>query len=96
MNEYPKVLKHNLCVVLMEREDKSPGGVYLPAIHDKDVVQGKVVAVGKGHLLTSGEFSPLEVDIDNLIYFRKSEATQIEIGTSKYWILPESSVICIC
>lgn len=90
----PTVLRDKVCVELNEVVEKSPGGLYIPTIVDQDVVEGKVVSVGNGHILNSGDYFPLSLAIGETVVFKKSVATQVTVGGKKFFVIHESDVLC--
>lgn len=90
----PTVLRDKVCVELNEVEEKTPSGLYIPSIVDQDVVEGTVVSVGKGHLLSSGKFFPLSVKVGETVVFKKSTAIEVSIEEKKFLVIHEADVIC--
>lgn len=90
----PTVLRDKVCVELNEVEEKTPSGLYIPPTVDQDVVEGTVVSVGKGHLLSAGEFFPLSVEVGEVVVFRKSSATEVSFKGNKFFVMHEGDVIC--
>lgn len=95
MSDVPRVLRHNICVKLIEQEETTPGGIYMPQKRIGDRVKGEVVAIGTGHLLTSGDSAPIQVAIGETVVFNENEANEVISGTEKFFVLPESSIICV-
>ena len=51
---------HDRVIVKREEEErKSPGGIVIPDTATEKPIFGKVIAVGKGKILESGEIRPL-------------------------------------
>jgi len=53
----------------LEAEEKSPGGIVLPDTAKEKPKLGKVVAVGDGRQLESGEKAPFQVKEGNVVLF---------------------------
>lgn len=90
----PTVLRDKVCVKLNEVEEKSPGGLYIPSTVDQDIVEGTVVSVGNGHLLSSGKFSPLTLKEGDVVSFKKSSSTLVSIKGEKFFVMHEADVVC--
>ena len=55
---------HDRVIVKREEEErKSPGGIVIPDTAAEKPVFGKVIAVGKGKILESGEIRPLDLKV---------------------------------
>ena len=46
---------HNLVTVVLDKKDKTPGGLILPDIYAEVFITGTVRAVGVGHRLDTGD-----------------------------------------
>jgi len=55
--------------------------------------RGKVVAVGPGKLLESGERGPLSVAVGDEVIFGKYGGTEIEVNGEEIKILRESDIL---
>ena len=87
-----KPLDDRILIKPLEAEDKSAGGIILPDTAKEKPQQGKVVAVGPGKLLDSGERSAVTVQIGEIVLFGKYGGTDIKIDGCEHKILRESEI----
>ena len=73
-------------------EEKTAGGIVRP-IQRKKALPRKVIAVGPGRLLDSGERSPIAVAIGDEVLFAKYGGTEIEVDKKEIKILRESDIL---
>lgn len=81
--------------ILVKREppkDKSKGGIIIPDTHQEPPVIGKVLAVGSGAILQSGERRPLDVAVGDRVLFSKHAGIEIEVDGEKLLIMGEHDV----
>ncbi len=90
-----KPLGDKVVVQVMEEEDKTAGGIYLPDAAKKKPQEGKVVAVGPGRILDDGKRNKLSVKAGDRVLFSKYGGTEVNIGAEEYTILDEDQVYAI-
>jgi chaperonin GroES len=76
-----------------EAEETTAGGIVLPDAAKEKPQRGKVVAVGPGKLLDSGERCPLSVGVGDEVMFGKYGGTDIEVDGEDVKILRESDIL---
>ncbi|MEM7811483.1 MAG: co-chaperone GroES [Planctomycetota bacterium] len=86
-------LDDRVVVEPLEAEETTAGGIVLPDAAQEKQQRGKVVAVGPGKLLDSGERSPVGVDVGDEVVFGKYGGTEIEVDGSEVKILRESDIL---
>lgn len=57
--------------------------------------EGKVVAVGKGRVLDSGERVAPEVEVGDRVIFSKYAGTEVKYDGKEYLILRESDILAV-
>lgn len=75
--------------------DRTAGGIYLPESAKEKPQQGKVVSVGQGKVLDSGERSSLSVKEGDLVLFTSYAGTEIKHDGEDLIIMSESDVMAI-
>ncbi|MCW5939321.1 MAG: co-chaperone GroES [Fimbriimonadaceae bacterium] len=90
-----KPLGDKIVVQLIEAEDKSAGGIILPDSAKKRPTEGKVVAVGNGRVLDSGERNKLSVKAGDRVLFSKYGGNEVTVDGEEYTILDEDQVYAI-
>lgn len=93
MNVRP--LDDRILVKPIEAEDKTAGGIVLPDTAKEKSQRGKVIAVGSGKLLDSGDRAPLAVKVGDRVIFGKYAGTEIKIDGNQHQIMREHEVLAV-
>ena len=88
-----KPLDDRVVVEPMEAEETTAGGIVLPDAAKEKPQRGKVVAVGPGRLLESGERVKVGVSVGDEVLFGKYGGTEIEVEGQEVKILRESDIL---
>src|SRR5690606_3508350 len=72
-------LYDRVLVKRVEEETKTAGGIYIPATATEKPQRGKVIAVGGGKLLETGEVRALDVKKGDTVLFAKYSGTEVKI-----------------
>ncbi|MBS83386.1 MAG: co-chaperone GroES [Gammaproteobacteria bacterium] len=88
-------LHDRVIVQRMEEEKTSPGGIVIPDTATEKPVKGKVMAVGKGKLLESGDIRPLDVKEGDIILFGKYSGTEVTIDGEEMLVMREDDITAI-
>ena len=86
-------LHDRVIVQRIEEETKTAGGIYLPDSAKEKPVRGKVIAVGTGKLLDSGEVRPLDVKIGNEVLFGKYAGQEVKLNETDYLVMREEDIM---
>jgi chaperonin GroES len=84
--------------LLVERNDapdKTKSGLYIPSSATDKPHEGKVLAVGDGHVNEDGSSRALQVKAGDTIVFGKYSGTEIKIENKDLLILRENEVLGI-
>jgi len=84
-----------LSLSLLNQKKKTASGIVLPDSAKEKPQEGKVVAVGTGRVLESGERVALDVTEGNRIIFSKYAGTEVKYQGVEYLILRESDILAI-
>jgi len=90
-----KPLGDRVVIELVESEEKTASGIVLPDTAKEKPQEGKVVAVGTGRVLDSGERVALEVKEGDRIIFSKYAGTEVKYEGTEYLILRESDILAV-
>jgi chaperonin GroES len=90
-----KPLQDRLVVKRIEEEEKTKGGIIIPDSAKEKPQEGRVVAIGDGKTLESGQKAPLTVKPGDKILFGKYSGTEIKIDGEEHLILREDDVLAI-
>ena len=75
--------------------DQTAGGIVLPDTAKERPQEGKVIAVGPGRTLDSGEKVKIGVKEGDIVIFSKYGGTEIKLDGVEYLILDESSILAV-
>ncbi len=90
-----KPLHDRVLVSRVAEESKTKGGIIIPDTAKEKPQEGKVVAVGDGRVLDSGQKAPLAVKAGDRILFGKYSGTEIKLGGEEYLIMREEDILAI-
>lgn len=90
-----KPLGDRIVIELVETEEKTASGIVLPDTAKEKPQEGKVVAVGTGRVLDSGERVALEVNVGDRIIFSKYAGTEVKYDGKEYLVLRESDILAV-
>ena len=88
-------LHDRVLVKRVKEEETTKGGIIIPDTAKEKPIEAKVVAVGSGRLLDSGEVRPLAVKQGDLVLFGKYGGTEVKIDGEEHLILREDDILGI-
>lgn len=86
-------LHDRVVVRRMEEERTSPGGIVLPDAATEKPVEGEVLAVGNGKILTNGDLRPVDVKVGDKVLFGKYSGTEVKISGQELLVLREEDIM---
>ena len=86
-------LEDRVVVQTLEAEEMTAGGIVLPDAAQEKPQRGKVVAVGPGKLLDSGNRGELSIGVGDEVIFGKYGGSDVEVDGDEYKILRESDIL---
>ncbi len=78
-----------------EAEEASSGGIILPDTAREKPQRGKIISIGAGKLLDSGQRGEMYVKVGDEVIYGKYSGTEIEFGTDKYVVLRETDILAV-
>ncbi|GLY12450.1 co-chaperone GroES [Bacillus badius] len=90
-----KPLGDRVVIELVESEEKTASGIVLPDSAKEKPQEGKIVAVGSGRVLESGERVAPEVAVGDRIIFSKYAGTEVKYEGKELLILRESDILAV-
>lgn len=78
-----------------EAEDTSAGGIILPDAAKQKPSEGKVLAVGPGRTLDSGERRTLTVQVGDTVIYSKYGGTEFKLEGDTVVILDEDQIYAV-
>ena len=88
-------LDDRIVVEQNEAEETTAGGIVLPDSAQEKPQRGKVVAVGPGRLLDSGERGKPSVRKGDEVFYGKYAGSDVDVNGGNYVILRETDVLAI-
>ena len=86
-------LDDRIVVEVLEAEEKTAGGIFLPDTAKEKPQRGKVVAVGAGHLNKEGKRNAMTLGKGDVVMFGKYAGSDVEVDGKELKILRESEVL---
>jgi chaperonin GroES len=90
-----KPLGDKVVVQLVEAEEKTASGIFLPDSAKKKPQEGKVIAVGSGRVLDNGERNTLSVQVGDRVLFSKYGGNEVTVDGTEYTILDEDQIYAV-
>ena len=90
-----KPLGDRVIIEVLEKEEKTIGGIVLPDTAKEKPQQGKVVAVGTGRVTDEGKRIDLDVKENDLVIYSKYAGTEVKHDGKEYLIVRESDILAI-
>ena len=91
-----KPLGDRVVIRVLEQEEKTASGIFLPDTAKEKPSQGEVVAVGPGKVQDNGSRVALDVKISDKIIFSKYAGTEVKYEGTEYLIVSERDILAIC
>jgi len=88
-------INDKIIVERLEAEETTKGGIVIPDTAKEKPKEGKVLAVGEGKLLDSGERQALQVRVGDRVLFTSYSGHDVKIAGDEFLILDESDVLAI-
>lgn len=90
-----KPINDKVLVKRLEAESKTKGGIVLPDNAKEKPKEGKVIAVGSGKLLRSGERSKFQVKSGDRVMFGPYAGSVINVDGDEYLLIKEDDILAI-
>jgi chaperonin GroES len=74
-------------------EEKTAGGIVLPDTAKEKPQRGKVISIGPGRLMDSGERGVMSVAVGDSVIYGKYSGTEVEVDGKDLKILRESDIL---
>ncbi len=85
-------LGNHLWVELIEKNEKTSGGIYIPDAAKEKTQTAKVLATGPGKVSESGHIIPMQVKVGDVVFFGKFSGVA---AGDNYMVLKEEDVLGI-
>jgi len=86
-------LGDRVLVQRVEAEERTAGGILLPDSAKEKPKEGKIIAIGNGRVLDSGERSTFSVRAGDRILFTAYAGTEVKYIGTEYLIMREDDIL---
>ncbi|MFC1632565.1 co-chaperone GroES [Patescibacteria group bacterium] len=87
-------LNDRIVVKPIKEEETTKSGIVLPdTVEGEKPEKGKVIAVGPGRQLDSGQRAEMPIYADDIVVFAKYSPTEIKMDGETYFILEEKDIL---
>lgn len=88
-------LADRVVLEVLEGNQQTPGGIYIPDSAKDKPTEGRVVAVGPGRTLDNGQREPMNVQVGQRVLFARYGGSEVKIDGQEYKILSEKDILGI-
>ena len=88
-----KPLQDRILVQRLEVEDKTKSGIFIPDSAKEKPWEGKVLAVGSGRVLTTGQLHKPDVQVGDKVLFSKYAGSELRLDGQDLMILREDDLL---
>ncbi|HHT9107942.1 MAG TPA: co-chaperone GroES [Candidatus Wunengus sp. YC63] len=93
MNVRP--LGEKVLIKRVEAEGKTAGGIVLPDTAKEKPKEGKVIALGDGRVLKSGERAKFQIKKGDRVLFSSYGGTEVRIDGEDYLLMSEDDILAV-
>lgn len=90
-----KPLGDRIVIKVLEKQEKTQSGIFLPDTAKEKPQEGTVVAVGTGKIYDNGQRIAPEVKVGDLVMFAKYSGTEVKLDNESYLIVSERDILAI-
>jgi len=90
-----KPLRERILVKRLEAEEQTAGGIVLPDSAKEKPQEGKIIALGEGKLLDSGEIAKFQVKKGDRILFTSFAGTEVTVDGEEYLLMSEDDILAV-
>ena len=90
-----KPLGDRVVIKVLEQEEKTKSGIFLPDTAKEKPQEGEVVAVGAGKVADNGTRIAPDVAVGDTVLFAKYAGTEVKIDGEAFLILSERDILAI-
>ena len=82
-----KPLGDRIVVKVIEDNEQTSGGIFIPDSAKEKPQKGEIIAVGLGKINDKGEREPMDVKVGDIVLYAKYSGTDVKLGDDVYKIL---------
>ena len=88
-------LENKVLIKRLEAEGKTKGGIVLPDSAKEKPRRGKIMSLGDGKLLDSGERAKFQVKVGDTVLFASYGGTEVKVDGEELLIMEESEILAV-
>ena len=90
-----KPLGDRVIIRVLEKEEKTKSGIFLPDTAKEKPSEGEVIAVGAGKVYDNGQRVAPEVAVGDKVMFSKYAGTEVKIDGVDHLVIRERYILAI-
>ena len=90
-----KPLGDRYIVKVLEKEEKTAGGIVLPDKAKEKPQEGEIMAVGTGKTLDDGTKVQMELKTGDKVIFSKYAGSEVKVEAVEYLILRQDDILAV-
>lgn len=90
-----KPLGDRVIIRVLEKEEKTKSGIFLPDTAKEKPSEGEVIAVGTGKVYDNGQRVAPEVAVGDKVMFSKYAGTEVKIDGIDHLVISERDILAI-
>ena len=90
-----KPIGDRVLIKRLKAEEKTTGGIVLPDTAKEKPKEGKVIALGDGKLLESGERAKFQIKVGNRVIFASYSGTEVKADGKEYILMSEEDILAV-
>lgn len=90
-----KPLGDRVIIRVLEKEEKTKSGIFLPDTAKEKPSEGEVIAVGAGKIYDNGQRVAPEVAVGDKVMFSKYAGTEVKIDGVDHLVISERDILAI-
>ena len=90
-----KPLGDRVIIRVLEKEEKTKSGIFLPDTAKEKPSEGEVIAVGAGKVYDNGQRVAPEVAVGDKVMFSKYAGTEVKIDGADHLVISERDILAI-
>jgi len=90
-----KPIGDKILVQRLEADEKTAGGIVIPDSAKEKPKEGKIVALGDGKVLDSGDRADFQVKKGDRVLFTSYAGTEVKVKGEEYLIMSEDDILAV-
>ena len=90
-----KPIGDRVLIKRLEAEEKTTGGIVLPDTAKEKPKEGKVIALGDGKVLESGERAKFQIKVGDRVIFASYSGTDVKVDGEEYILMSEEDILAV-